>query len=100
MWIVPNVSSKKRRTDWAAQHAIAVSFCASRFAGVKFRWRFGHLQHTNGRGQNVIQRFDQVLRGDWRLCGKAGDLGQGMDARVGTSRTLGQYFFAGESSNS
>src|SRR5690349_4106324 len=83
--MVVHVAREERGTDGAAINAIAVSLGASRLAGVEIRSDFFNANDTYRRGKDVIQSNDEVLRWDWIGNGTGGDLGQGMDAGVGTS---------------
>jgi hypothetical protein len=64
-------------------------------AGVKRVWNDFGFKDPNGGRQGAIEGALEIFRGDAGLKDEAGDLCEGVNAGVGSSRALGQRGFAG-----
>ena len=62
--------------------------------------RLVRLEHTNGWRQHVIQCLHQIFRWNRRFSRETSHLSQGVHTRIGPARTLWQYFFRSDPSNS
>jgi hypothetical protein len=62
--------------------------------------RLMRLEHTNGRRQHIIQHPHQIFRWNRRFSCETCHLSQGVHTCIGPTRTLWQYFFRGNPSNS
>ena len=96
---MPHIAREKWRADRAAIHPIAIGLAASGMARMELGGHLRNLQHPHRGRQNVVQRLQEIFRGDGRLRDKCHDLRERVHSRVGSARPLRQYLFAGNASN-
>src|SRR5579862_5542543 len=95
---VPYIARQKRRTNWAAIHAVAISLGVGGLAGMKFQRDFISFPHANRWRQDIVQGLDEIVRGNWRFGCKRCDLGERVHTSVGASGALRQDLFTGQAS--
>lgn len=98
--VMPHVSRQERRTNRTAMNPVAIGLRSRRFARMKAKSGLGHFQHPYRWRQNMIQCLRPVFGGNAGCSLKGRDLGQRMNPGIGAARSLGQYIFATQTSNS
>jgi hypothetical protein len=101
-WAHMRKARNERRTDIDRLSAldpypILIRFCKRGVTSVETTGHPPCFQNTDRRGQRAIERTQHVVAGNGRGQVEARDLSQGVNARIGPARSLGQGCLSGDS---